>query len=339
MKPFDFAAQLHLPELPTYLMQVETGLSQVVSAAGPSLRPPLARLLAVRGKRLRPTLTLAVAAAHKAPIDERLIGICVAVELAHLGSLVHDDIIDDSPSRWSIPTVNKQEGVRQAILAGDYLLAAACRQAALVNTELAQLVAVTIATMCEGEAAELTTQYDIKRSTAHILQTMHDKTAVLLAAACQAGALYAGATMAEQTVYYRYGEAFGMAFQLVDDVLDVVSAPELSGKPVGSDVQAGMYTLPVRLVLDGPQAVTLTTLLGQKAEAPVADILSVLLQTDALPQSLARAGEYGQIASQALGRLTANDAVAGLRTLPQAYTAWAIQQLVLPAYRSHLAQP
>ncbi|HKR81916.1 MAG TPA: polyprenyl synthetase family protein [Candidatus Saccharimonadales bacterium] len=330
---FDFASAVAIPELPVYLERVEQALRQAVASANPSLQAAISRLLQVRGKRLRPSLVIAAAICQGKPVDDKIISGCVVIELVHLASLVHDDIIDEAESRWNIPTINAKEGGDMAILVGDYLLARACLEAAKVSAEAAELAAATIAILCEGQAQELADAFALDRTEAALFASIRGKTAALLAAACQMGGLCADTQPADLAALGRYGESFGLAFQLVDDVLDFVANPERLGKTVGNDVREGVYTLPLLLALDSPEGVSVKHWFSQPDRVH-AELVTIIAKSGAFRQTMQRAAQHNLDAAKSLEVFKNSSAVvAGLKKLPAAYTQWAVQYVVAPEFQ------
>jgi geranylgeranyl pyrophosphate synthase len=357
---FDVASLLNIPDISVQLATVSGKLKTVVAASSPSLREPALRIAAAPSKRIRPTLVLAVVAAKDSPIDQKVIDSCVAIELVHLASLVHDDIIDGAKTRRGVATVNYQEGIPTAILVGDYLFASACRLAAELGAQEAQLVATLIATLCEGESQELAELHALDRSVVSLQTVMQKKTASLLTAACQIGGLCAGATANEITALGQYGEHFGIAFQLVDDVLDFIADPALLDKPVGADVREGNFTMPILHALHGPQRKAIQTWLHTDA-APLADLNDILLQ-GALQETISMARQQAEFARQyceqssqpvtggsvggdpsepnnvsEMGGATPDELLAAaLAKLPKMYIDWALNNLLDAKYRAIL---
>ena len=176
----------------------------------------------------------------------------VAVELVHLGSLYHDDVMDEAETRRGIEAVNHRWGNLTAILAGDFLLAKASELAASLGTEVAELLAATIGRLCEGQVRELQLIYDVTRNEEQYLQAISGKTAELYATSCRIGGIVGGAERDVINRLTEFGHAYGMAFQVVDDILDLVATDEELGKPSGNDIREGVYTLPViRMIESG----------------------------------------------------------------------------------------
>jgi geranylgeranyl pyrophosphate synthase len=142
MKTAELANLLSIPELPSYLEQVDHLLVESIDNASLSIKEPALRLINGGGKRLRPFLVIAAAKSQGGEIDETILRACVAIELIHLGTIVHDDIIDDADIRWGVSTINKKEGVSHAITVGDYLLALSAYIATSVSNEVANALAM-----------------------------------------------------------------------------------------------------------------------------------------------------------------------------------------------------
>src|SRR4051794_9634745 len=157
----------------------------------------------------------------------------VAVELVHLGSLYHDDVRDEARTRRTVESVNARWGNLQAILAGDFLLARASEIAASLGTEVAKLLAATISRLCEGQILELQHTYNLERSETAYLSSIAGKTAALYSTACRIGSIVAELPREEVEALTAFGHAYGMAFQVVDDILDLVASDEQLGKPAG----------------------------------------------------------------------------------------------------------
>ena len=202
-------------------------------------------LIVAGGKRLRPVLAVAGAQVLGDEASHDVVRGGVACELVHLGSLYHDDVMDEADTRRGVETVNAKWGNLQAILAGDFLLARASEIAASLGTEVAGLLARTIGWLCEGQIEELRHTYDVGRTEASYLASIHGKTASLYGTAARIGGIAAGHDRALIDALTEYGNSYGMVFQIVDDILDVTATDEQLGKPAGHDIVEGVYTLPV----------------------------------------------------------------------------------------------
>ncbi len=260
--------------------RVETELRAAVQTAEPALTEMASHLVLAGGKRVRPLLAVAAGACaegHEGPAQPEVVRGGVAVELVHLGSLHHDDVIDEAVTRRTVPSVNARWGNLRAILSGDYLLAKASELAASLGTEVAQLLAATIGRLCEGEVRELQTAYQLDRTEASYLASIEGKTASLFATSCRIGALVGGLPSHHVDRLTDFGRAYGMAFQIVDDVLDLVATDRQLGKPAGHDLVEGVYTLPVLRALAGPDGDELATLLGRHVTGPECDQARALI--------------------------------------------------------------
>ena len=218
-------------------------------------------------KRLRPALAVVAGQLSGAPATDDIVHGGVACELVHLGSLYHDDVMDEAETRRGVETVNARWGNLQAILAGDFLLSRASEIAASLGTEVAGLLARTIGWLCEGQIEELRHTYDVARSEESYLASLHGKTASLFGTAARIGGIVAGLDRDLIDALTEYGNAYGMVFQIVDDVLDLTATAERLGKPAGHDMEAGVYTLPVLRTLNNGRSNgdELRDLLGQPA--------------------------------------------------------------------------
>src|SRR5437763_5255380 len=186
------ASLLSLPSLEGDLARVEAALRQTVDAGDPFLTAVATHLIPAGGKRLRPALTLCVGSLAAAPVHQDVVMGACAVELVHLGSLYHDDVMDEAATRRNVESVNAKWGNLVAILAGDFLLAKASEIAASLGTEVAGLLAATIGRLCEGQVRELAQTFAVTRSEESYLTSIAGKTAALMATACRVGAITSG---------------------------------------------------------------------------------------------------------------------------------------------------
>ena len=242
----------------TDLSRVEEALRAAAKTDDDFLTEVASHLIPAGGKRLRPAFLIASALALDPAGDasdrltEEMVRGGVAVELVHLGSLYHDDVMDEAETRRGIEAVNHRWGNLTAILAGDFLLAKASELAASLGTEVAELLAATIGRLCEGQVRELQLIYDVTRNEEQYLQAIAGKTAELYATSCRIGGIVGGAERDVINKLTEFGHAYGMAFQIVDDILDLVATDEELGKPSGNDIREGVYTLPViRMIASG----------------------------------------------------------------------------------------
>jgi len=256
---------LALPHVETDRLRIEEELRSSVQAPTAAMTEMAGHLIGAGGKRVRPLFAVAAAACaagHEGPARIEAIRGGVSVELVHLGSLYHDDVIDEAITRRGIESVNARWGNLRAILAGDFLLAKASEIAASLGTEVAGLLAATIGRLCEGEVEELGAAYQVDRTEASYLAAIEGKTASLLSTACRIGGIVAGLPRDEIDVLTAFGRNYGMAFQIVDDVLDMIATDEQLGKPAGLDLREGAYNLPTLRALRCAEGDELRELLG-----------------------------------------------------------------------------
>ena len=227
------------------LDRVEVALNNAVASKDPFLTEVARTLIAAGGKRLRPLLALSCAHLGVAAAHDDVVQAGAAVELIHLGSLYHDDVMDEASTRRGVVTANARFGNFVAIMAGDYCLARASEIAAALGTEMAALMASTISRLCEGQVGEVQFVFDIARTDHQYISAIEGKTASLLSTSCRAGALAAGLPRPQIDILTTYGEHLGMVFQIQDDILDITGTDEQLGKPAGNDVLEGVYTLPI----------------------------------------------------------------------------------------------
>jgi heptaprenyl diphosphate synthase len=232
------------------LDRIESMLHDVVHSDQPMISEAAAYLIDAGGKRFRPMLTLL--AGHCAdPTEPRLIACGTAIELTHLATLYHDDVIDETGVRRGVPTANVRYGNSVAVLTGDFLFARASGLAADLGPYVSRRLADTIAELCEGQIMETASAGALDVTPDHYLEVIRRKTASLIATSCHLGAWLAGASPEAVAAVTEFGTALGMAFQLSDDILDVAGDQQESGKVPGTDLREGVLTLPALETLAG----------------------------------------------------------------------------------------
>lgn len=208
---------------------------------------PMADLFAAGGKRIRPALVLLSAACGRYDL-ERLLPAATAVELTHAATLVHDDVIDRSLVRRGRPTVAARLGDEPAIVIGDFYFAKAYEHAARTDeAEVVAILARTVMHICAGEVRQQSARYRYRPDVDGYMDRIEAKTAALLAACCEIGALLGGLGDDERGALRAYGRSLGLAFQIADDVLDYTGTEGEVGKPIGHDIAEGFATLPLML--------------------------------------------------------------------------------------------
>lgn len=238
--------------------------------ASPLVFPPGMTDVFASGKRLRPLLVLAASrtAGEPAPgLSGRVVLGASAVELLHLASLVHDDIMDGAQTRHGVGTISARGGNNLALLAGDCLLGHAHAAAAALNGAASRLVGHTLVRLCEGQAEEWSTMFAVDRTVRSYYSAIGGKTASLFEAACRLGVLAAGHGLRPASALGRFGYHLGLGYQLRDDLLDLTVSAAAVGKPVGSDIANGVYTYPTLWALPrDPGLAALLRSLASQAE-------------------------------------------------------------------------
>ncbi len=268
------------------LLAVETRLSSALNQPPRLLTESARHLMMAGGKRIRPALTV-ICANMIAPGCPEAIEAAVACELVHLGSLHHDDVIDEAISRRGVLSVNANWSNSIAVLSGDFLLARASQIAAGLGATPAAVLADTIAQLASGEILEIQSRHDKTIPIETYLEVIFGKTAALMGTACRLGALVAGGDNAVVERAERFGIEVGMAFQIVDDVLDIVAAEAESGKRRGIDIAEGVYTLPILLALQADPAGSLHELLKENpTETEIATAVDLITDLGGVRQAL-----------------------------------------------------
>jgi octaprenyl-diphosphate synthase len=272
-----------------------------------ALIPQLAgHIVAAGGKRLRPMLTLG--AAHLCGYDgDRHKALAACVEFIHTATLLHDDVVDESDLRRGLATANAVWGNKASVLVGDFLFARAFQlMVADGSLRVLDILSNASAVIAEGEVLQLVTSNDTETSEQSYLEVIRCKTAALFAAACRIGAVVADRPRVEEEALDSFGLNLGIAFQLIDDVLDYSAKQSELGKSIGDDFREGKITLPVVLAFrrgDGEERKFWKRALEdvEQTDADLGQAIGLLERHGALRDTVARAGHYGAIARDALG--------------------------------------
>ena len=283
-----------------------------------ALIPQLAgHIIAAGGKRLRPTLTLAAArlCGYK---GERHVALAACVEFIHTATLLHDDVVDESDLRRGLATANNVWGNQASVLVGDFLFARAFQLMVEDGSlEVLDILSSASAQIAEGEVAQLTTANNTETSESAYLEVIRGKTATLFAAACRVGSVVAGRPQAQEEALDNYGLNLGIAFQLVDDVLDYSASQAALGKTVGDDFREGKITLPIILAYrrgdDQERAFLRRTMEDlEQTEDDLGRAIELLGRHGTLADTIERARHYGAIARDALGIFPETDVKSAL---------------------------
>ena len=303
---------LAFPGVDTHLAAVDERLLASVTTDDDQLTEMTSHLIRAGGKRLRPLLSV-LSASTGSEVTLDVIDGGVAVELVQVGSLYHDDVIDEADSRRGVESVNVRWNNLTAILAGDFLLAKASEIAARLGTEVAELLAKTIGRLCEGEILELRHAYSTSRPEDAYFAAIEGKTASLYATACRIGAIVGDLPRPHVEALTEFGRSFGMAFQLVDDILDLVATEAELGKPAAHDLTEGVYNLPVLRALAGDAGDELRTLLGSPIEGAERDrARELVIGSGAIQATIAEAERFVAGAKEALASMTQSPATTTL---------------------------
>ncbi len=284
------------------LVRVEDGLAVAVSSDDGLLDSSARHLLDAGGKRFRPMMVLL--AAHLGDRDAPgVVPSALVVELTHLATLYHDDVMDEAAVRRGVPSANTEWGNTIAILTGDYLFARASELVADLGPEAVRLQSATFARLVRGQIRETIGPGPTDDPVEHYLDVLADKTGSLIATSARFGAWLAGAPQDQVEVVTRFGEAIGIAFQLADDVIDIASDGKQSGKTPGTDLREGVPTLPslyARRSL-APDDARLVALLSSKvAEEDVEETLDLLRAHPALDESRREVRRWADLAREEL---------------------------------------
>jgi len=292
--------QLGLVESDLERLEVLLGESVVVGDA--YLDSVTTHLIYAGGKRLRPLLAIASATGgERAATEDDLMG-GIALELLHLASLYHDDVMDEADVRRNVDSVNARFGNLIAIVAGDYLMARSAAISADLGVEMASLIAHTLAALTRGQVSEVRTAFSVERTEADYYEAIEGKTASLLSASCRVGAITARRGPVETEALALFGHCFGMVYQLRDDILDVTAVDNQLGKPAGQDLAEGTYNLPTLFALRDQ-------VVGDELREILGDVLDdddrerarkLVVATDGIAQTVAAAQSFLSTAEAAL---------------------------------------
>jgi heptaprenyl diphosphate synthase len=279
----------------------------------------MADLVAAGGKRIRPALVLLCAKCGRYEL-EKLTPAAIAVELTHAATLIHDDVIDRAQVRRGRPTVAAQLGDEPAIVVGDFYFAKAYEQAALTDSpEVVAILARAVMDICAGEVRQQAIRHRYDTDVDEYMRRIEAKTATLLAACCDIGALLGGIDGSRRSALRGYGRLIGLAFQIADDVLDYEGSEDEIGKPIGHDIAEGFVTLPLMLAIeDAAIADKMRPLLRSGRELTAAEAQEVvnLVRASRGPhRALERARELSAAARRQLESLGAGEAGGALTAL------------------------
>lgn len=304
------------------LARIEERLDQAVRATDQLADVSARHLLGAGGKRVRPLLTL-LAAEAAGSVNESVIEAAAVVELTHLASLYHDDVMDSAPKRRGVDSAHTVWGNTVAILTGDMIFARASAMVSELGQEPLLIQAKTFERLVIGQLKETTGPHEGQDPVEHYIQVLSGKTGSLIAACGQYGALLGGASREVVNLMVEYGEKVGLAFQLADDIIDLTGHGDISGKTPGTDLREGVDTLPVLLLRR--DARNTDPEIARSAQEVLTLIDGDLTSDDALAAAVAAVTQHpvSQEAWDTANRW-ADEAIAALAPLPDSVTKAAL---------------
>lgn len=289
------------------LNQVEIDLLASIDTDLPVLEDAATHLIKAGGKRLRPAFALLSAKVFRDDV-RHAIPLAVSLELIHMASLVHDDVIDNSELRRGQPTVKSRWGNRLSIYTGNYVLSKSLSLVAdYRRQDVVEVMADTSMSICEGEIRQMRSCYDVSQGLKEYLRRIERKTALLISVSCQLGAMISGASFEHMQALKKYGYYLGMAFQITDDILDYVADEDILGKPVGSDIRQGVITLPAIYALRcSPHGMILSEMLSspESCTSMADEIVDLIIDSDGIEYAHYASQRFAELALRQLNRLT-----------------------------------
>lgn len=290
------------------LNMVEASLSSNVDSQVTMLNQASVHLIKAGGKRLRPAFALLAASFYKRDLTTIIPG-AAALELIHMATLVHDDVIDDSNTRRGAATVKSGWGNRVSVYAGNYIFARALGLIAdYQRSDVVDLLAESSMKICEGEIIQMLSCYNVHLGLKNYLRRIERKTALLISVSCELGAMLVNAPAREIEALRNYGYYLGMAFQVTDDILDFVADEKILGKPTGSDIRQGVITLPALYALKhGPRQGDLAACLcsPERCVDEAEEIIQMVLDSDGIEYSYYVTSHFAEKAKKQLEYLPA----------------------------------
>ncbi|HEV8001516.1 MAG TPA: polyprenyl synthetase family protein [Planctomycetaceae bacterium] len=288
------------------LLEVEQIFRNELASQNPYVADIFAHVAHFRGKRLRPMLLLLSASASGPIVDAHRV-LAAVVEMIHTATLVHDDVLDEAETRRHVATVNTRWNNETSVLFGDFLFTHAFHLASSLETTLAcRLIGRATNIVCEGELTQIRERGNLELSEEAYLRIIDGKTAELCAVSCFLGAHYADADESIAKSLEQYGRALGIAFQISDDLLDIMGSEDETGKSLGTDFKKQKLTLPLIRLLsqtEEPEAACLRELIAQADDEAWSEVVRWLHRGDAVEYSRARALEFAAAARTHLQEL------------------------------------
>lgn len=298
------------------LKRIEQQLEEALQANSPLLKETSLHYLHAGGKRIRPVLVL-LSSKFGNENNSLIRDVAVSLELIHMASLIHDDVVDNADLRRGRPTVKAKWDNRIAMYTGDYILARSLELITkLEHEEAHRVLSHTMVELSLGEIEQIRDKFNFDQPLTNYFRRIKRKTALLIASCCQLGAIAAGAPSWIHRKLFRFGYYVGMAFQITDDILDFTSTEEKLGKPVGSDLLQGNITLPVLFALKKPELKKEITKVPLMEDGDIKEIVELIKGTGAIEQSMTISKKYVQ------------KAIDVLEDLPDHETKYMLKQMI-----------
>jgi len=294
-------------------------LRHLIGAGHPILQAAAEHLFSAGGKRLRPGIVLLISRALSpaGELGARHRRLAEITEMIHTASLVHDDVVDEAATRRGVATVHSRFNHRVAVLAGDFLFAqASWHLANLDNLEVVKLLSRVIMDLADGEIRQGLFRYDTGQTFATYLEKSYCKTASLIANSCRAAGVLSGLPDGRLDDLYRFGRQLGLAFQVVDDILDFTGSDQQLGKPAASDLASGYLTAPALYAMEEHPALAGLIEREFSESGDLEQALELVRGSEAIARSRALAQEFAREAADALSWLPPSECRSALLQLP-----------------------
>ena len=294
-------------------------LKNLIGAGHPILQAAAEHLFAAGGKRLRPGIVLLISKAISADSSlsikhKRLAEI---TEMIHTASLVHDDVVDEASIRRGVETVHSRFNTRVAVLAGDFLFAqASWHLANLDNVNVVKLLSRVIMDLAEGEIKQNLNRYDSAQTFSKYINKSYCKTASLIANSSKAAGVLSDLSNEKLEMLYEFGKNIGLAFQVVDDILDFTGNDKQLGKPAVSDLASGYLTAPVLYALEENKNLSVLINRELAEEDDLSNALEIIMNSDAIERSRKLAEKFATLSKDAIAWLPESDSKIALLSLP-----------------------
>ncbi|WP_075982132.1 heptaprenyl diphosphate synthase component II [Bacillus massilinigeriensis] len=295
---------------------IEKSLEETIHAESPILHQASLQLLQAGGKRIRPIFVLLSGKFGQYDIN-KIKNVAVALELIHMASLVHDDVIDDAELRRGRPTINTKWDNKVAMYTGDYIFARAVElMTEIKNPDAHKILSNTMVELTIGEIEQIKDKYRFDQNIRDYFRRIKRKTALLIAASCRLGAIAADVDERVQKKLFQFGYYVGMSYQIIDDILDFTGTEKELGKPAGGDLLQGNITLPVLYAMEDPILREEICKVHENTSRSEMDrIISLIKQSDVIEKSMAVSDHYLNKALRIVEELPQNKAKRALRDI------------------------